>query len=293
VLFRNQTAKITPSATSISTLFGNGKRDIFLYPIIQRGERLEKFNEILNCDKKSLVLISCQRIPVKLDPTIYHHQELGQIHCELGDEILGRFDENQWELSTKFFAVVFGARWRKKSRGHWFQGKTRNQFHEIFATHTIGLLTTEGCLDWKLMESVVNESCRGASDREKACRLYDNLSPPRLCNPVYQKYTTYIVLGPTSLDCSSPFPDNIGGAVETFQDYYKVVHNCEVPSNDKLFVAQRLWFQPSQCKDHAPDLGFSVPSPDARNSKCEQFDDLNVMTCPGIPTVLLPQSVSY
>ena len=289
---RSQTAKTTPDAPSINPVCDNGKREVFLYPIIQRGELFEKFNEVLNCDKKSLVLISCQRISVPLDATTYHHHELGELHCELGDEILTSFDENQWELSTKFFAVVFGARWRKKSRGHWFQSRTRHQQHEIFASHTVGLLTIEGCLDWKAMESVVNESCRGPSDRKKACRLYDaELSGPRLCNPVYRTFTTYIVLGPTSLDCSSPFPDKLGRGVETFQDYYKVVHNCEVPSDDKLFIAHRLWFQPSQYKDCAPEHDHLTPLPNAKQSLHYEIDDMSVMTCPGIPTVLLPQSV--
>lgn len=287
---RNQTVKTTQYTASIRTLFDNGKSEVFLYPIIQRGEQLEKFNDVLNRDRRNLVLISCQRIPVKVDPTIYHHQELGEVHCELGQEILANFDESHWELCTKFFAVIFGARWRKKSRGHWFQSKTRNQFHELFAPHTVGLLTSKGCLDWNAMERVVNESCREPSDRRRACLLYDNLSPPRLCNPVYQRYTTYVVLGPTSLDCSSPFPDKLGGTIETFQDYYKLVHNCEVPSNDKLFVAQRLWFQPSQGKDYPPDHGLFIPSPDPKKSQRGEFSDL-IMSCPGIPTVLLPQSV--
>ena len=289
----NQTAKTTPYAVSISTLFAGGEREVFLYPIVQRGDKLSKVHGVLKGDSKSLVLVSCERISVEIDSSVYHHQQLGEVHCELGEEIPTTFDELQWDITTKFFSVLFGARWRKKTRDEWFQGREKTQRQEVLAPHVVGLLTKEGRLDWNAMELLVRESGRQSCERDSACQLYDTtrqMPAPRLCNPTHHKHVTYVVLGPTSLDCSAPFPDKLDGGVETFHDYYRVKYDCEVPSNDKLFVAQRLWYQPSNYQECAPDPGDWVPPPGDQHSLPEGSAD-GIDTCPGLVTVLLPQTL--
>ncbi len=36
-----------------------------------------------------------------------------------------------------------------------------------------------------------------------------NLQRPRIWSPMYDKFTSYIVYGATTLTCSAPFPDNL------------------------------------------------------------------------------------
>jgi ERCC4-related helicase/dsRNA-specific ribonuclease len=284
---KTQTQISSPNNASVKSLFADGRISVFLYPIIQTGDTITKVNRILKSGSRSLVLISSERISVKLDCMRYHHRQLGHIECELGNEIATTFDEFQWELSVRFFSILLDSRWRKKTRGQRFHG--RESRHDVIAPITIGLLTIESEVDWKGMQTIVRECNRSSCERESACRMYDEQLPiPRLCHPSFQAFSSYIILGPTSLDCSAPFPAKSAGGASTFQEHYKVAHNYDIPSNETLFVAHRLWRQPSVFRsctsesfDSFPEIDLTLPE--------GLVDDLEM--CTSLPTVLLPRVI--
>lgn len=284
-----QTDTISPNAASVKSHFATGRISVFLYPIIQTGDTITKVNHILKGDSRSLVLISSERISVEVDCMTHHHRQLGRVECELGDEIATTLDELQWEVAASFFSILMASRWRKKTRGQRFQGREIRR--DVIAPVSIGLLTTEDELDWKGMQTIVDESNRSSGERESACRLYNEQLPtPRLCNPTIQAFSTYIILGPTSLDCSAPFPAKSTGGASTFQEHYKAAHNYDVPSNDTLFVAQRLWYQPSAFRSCTPDPCDSFPLLEKDFTLPDGLVD-GLEMCTGLATVLLPQVI--
>lgn len=285
---KNQTKETSPYAASINSLFAAGRMSVFLYTIIQTGDAITKVNHIIKGGSKRLVLICTERISVELELVTHHHRQLGDIECKLDDEIETTFDELQWEISVKFFSIVLESRWRKKTRGQRFLGREKAERQEVIAPMTIGLLTAESELDWKGMEKVVQDSNRSPEERESACLLYDkNLPSPRMCNPTFHEFSTYIVMGPTSLDCSAPFSAWRAGGGNTFRDHYEETHGRDVPSNATLFLAHRLWYQPSAYRrcdptpcDTLPGRDFPLP---------EGIAD-GIDMCAGLATILLPRS---
>jgi dsRNA-specific ribonuclease/superfamily II DNA or RNA helicase len=283
----------TVHGSSICSLFASNQREVFLYPIIQQGgTSFSETRNALKWDSRSLALVSCERLAIQVDCTNYRHHQLGNIYCELGDERVVVLDEFQWSICASFFSHIFGARWQRKSKGEWFRSRSRTQRQEVLAPYIMGLLTSEGRLDWEMMERLIVDCSRQSYKREKASRSYSTtfrMSAPKLCNPTHHPNATYIIMGPTQIDCSAQFPGENEG-VSTFQDYYRVKYECEVPANDRLFLAHRLWYQPSHCRNEPRDEADWHTASGEKDIFATRNSN-GIQRCPHLATVLLPHSI--
>jgi dsRNA-specific ribonuclease/ERCC4-related helicase len=290
VLKTDKPNKTLVNATSVSAYFSSHLRPVFLYPILQQGEMITELNVCLKSNSRFFVIISCEPLPCEFTPISYFHPQLGNIDIKLGMMTSLEISESQWCLCAHFFAVIFTQRWGKRSRDQVFHSQEAHFPLDVIAPYTIGLGLLDGGLDWDGMDCIVNQSLRQLTERQEASRMYhETLSLPRLSNPIHSPNMTHIVLGPSAMTCSSKFPIERKG-ISTFQDYFKTMYNHDVPMNDKLYVVQNIWNQPSKFPDSQASAGRKLST--STNERFFDAHPLNGMVaCPLLNTVLLPQTL--
>jgi ERCC4-related helicase/dsRNA-specific ribonuclease len=265
---------------NVASLFASGPRSLYAYPILLRGEnRLEEFLRALQCGSKGLILLTFERIAVAetVGQTTIFHPELGEITNEFGGESFVVLDETQWDTCAEFFSVVLGARWRRKSRQEWICVSSKKDNQDLLAPYVVGLLGDNGELDWPAMNKTIMHYNRAFGGRDLVCS-FDAGRSPLLVAPIYSPNTIYMIWAPSGFDCSTSFPDTQQN-IRSYKDYFRVKYNFELPEDEPLFVAQRLWVQPCDAYDSS-QIAEECPFPSEILRKVKTFS--------GLATVLLP-----
>ena len=269
------------------------QKEIFAYPIVQFGVKMNAFRKILKGDLCSLVVLSVTKIK-GISAETYKHPEIGEIIFQLGSERKQTLTMDEWALCSNFFAILFQFRWSRKSKQEWFRPRSWDVTQDVLPPYTVGILNINGQLDWEYMRRTINESSRDNEQCFNACQSYsgnDTDSKPRLCGTAYNPNVTYIVHGPVGLDCSARFPGKLGG-VDTFRDYYKQIWNITVSMDTPLLLAQPLWFLPVKPLS-CDSVQTRVHQYNVENYYVQDgtLGDKHVETIGELATVLLPQTV--
>ena len=242
---KKEISLLSTYCSQINVLFQSGKREVYLYPIVQTGDRFQDNQRVLKGQNRGLALISIKRIPRDIPAMVYPHGQLGEISCSLGLEQTKRLSLEEWEECALFYATLFNGRWRRRRRNVHYKPVDRSDAQGIIPPYIIGCLSSQGTLDWTHMRQIISEGARTDEELRKAASTFTGREAPRMWAPLYDPNVPYIVYGPSNLDCSAPFPDDIEG-VETFQDYFAIQRDYKVPKETRLFVVQRLWYLQSE-----------------------------------------------
>ena len=196
----------------------------------------------------------------------------------------------EWEECAEFYATIFNGRWRRRTGSTHFRKLDRDEAQGIISPYIVGALSGEGTLDWHHMRQIIAEAGRSEEELKKAASSFNEKMEPRIWAPLYDPNVSYIVYGPSKLDCGAPFPDDIAG-INTFQDYFAKERGYAVPKESRLFVVQRLWYLQSEALSsrklrlsRATDsiAEDKVPTPE-QSPPAHQFE-----VCDELATVLLP-----
>jgi superfamily II DNA or RNA helicase/dsRNA-specific ribonuclease len=232
-------------SSQITVLFQSDQREVYLYPILQTGLRFQDNQRILMGRNRGLAMLSIERIPTDIPSMVYPHAQLGEISCSLGLVQTKRLSLAEWEECALFYATLFNGRWRRRTGKERFKPIDRSEAQGIIPPYIIGCLSSQGDLDWMHMRQITSEGARTDEELTKAASTFTGREAPRMWAPLYDPNVSYIAYGPSDLDCSAPFPDDIEG-VETFQDYFATQRGHQVQKETRLFVAQRLWYLQSE-----------------------------------------------
>jgi superfamily II DNA or RNA helicase len=242
---KKEISLLSTYSSQINVLFQSEQREVYLYPILQTGSRFQDNQRVLKGHNRGLALISIERIPTDISAMVYPHGQLGEISCSFGLGQTMRLSLTEWEECALFYATLFNGRWRRRTRIAHYKQIDRSEAQGIIPPYIIGCLSSQGDLDWTHMRQIITEGTRTHKELTKAASTFTGREAPRMWAPLYDPNVSYIVHGPSGLDCSAPFPDEIEG-VETFQDYFTTQRGYKVPKETRLFVAQRLWYLQSE-----------------------------------------------
>ncbi|CAB9506327.1 Dicer-like protein 1 [Seminavis robusta] len=224
------------------------KRKLFVYPLLQSNDRMDKMHKILRSPEgQRLAVISTTDILDSIIPgASFLHGGFGKVSCSLGTSFSFECSDLQFQAIERFFKFLFDARWRRRTKNVYFRNKSFGGLPASIPPYYVGLLSASGELDWATMQSLINQSHRTEAERIQAVRSVSDLEglpKPRLWSPRYDKHFTYISYGSSGMTCSAPFPGEREG-VESFKDYFSVCREYDVSADCVLWDAQRLWVLP-------------------------------------------------
>ena len=289
---KKEISLLSTYSSQINVLFQSGKREVYLYPIVQTGDRFQCNQRALKGHNRGLALISIERIPTDIPAMVFPHGQLGGISCSLGLEQTKRLSLEEWEKCALFYATLFNGRWRRRTRNTCYKPVNRSDAQGIIPPYIIGCLSCQGNLDWIHMRQIISEAARTVEELRKAASSFTGFEAPRMWAPLYDPNVSYIVYGPSNLDCSAPFPeDNIEG-VETFQDYFAIQRDYKVPKETLLFVVQRLWYLQSESLSNRKRRLCREGERDDEDSHVHVVEQMppkhDYEVCANLGTVLLP-----
>jgi ERCC4-related helicase len=227
--------------------------EVFMYYVHQESEILKQFQQSLGFEGLEVAVVAFAPLcEIEIETYRLGHPELGDVVCTFDRPEKTMCTQSEQEILSKFFAMVMNARWRRRTRDDYFRQRTVDG-DRIIPPYCIACTTSTGDLDWDLMQRLLVESNR---DRNQRIAVVRDLSDtdflpgvPRLWSPQYDETAIYIAYGPSGQLCDSPFPFKKEG-VATYQDYFQIRHEFQVPADSQLFIAQRLWELPSRPTAH-------------------------------------------
>jgi dsRNA-specific ribonuclease len=238
---KKEISVLSTNSLQINVLFQSDQREVYLYPILQTGSRFQDNQRVLLGHNRGLALISIKSIPTDIPAMSFPHGQLGEITCSLDLLQTKRLTISEWEECALFYATLFNGRWRRRTGNAHYKPINRSEAQGIIPPYIIGCLSSQGDLDWTHMRQVITEGARTDEELMKAASKFTGREAPRMWSPLYDANVSYIAYGPSDLECSATFPDDIEG-VETFQDYFTTQRGYKVQKETRLFVAQRLWY---------------------------------------------------
>ena len=217
---------------------------LYLHPIVYRGETLEGYLNQFNSEGKQLGILSWTPI-VDIPNYDYSTGQMGNVVVTLGEGITVSCSSTQVETASKFFDLVWNARWKRRTLDTHFRCSESSSSYFVYR---IVCLNNEGNLDWEHMDELIKDSERSAKERTDIVKNIDTkitFSTPRLWSPTYDENACYLVFGPSSDVCDSVFPhDHHDERIKTYKDYYEFQHQVKVPADSILYDAVRQWQLP-------------------------------------------------
>ena len=265
---------------------GNSMRKLFVYPLTQVNDIMDKMHKILRSPEgQQLAIVSTtDALEEIIPPATFLHPEFGQVCSSLGKCFSIVCSEKRFEIIKHFFKVLFDARWRRRKNKVFFRSKQFGGLSSSIPPYFVGCLSPTGELDWSVMESLAFEARRSLNERTDAVRStsdVEGLPRPRLFSPLYDLNFTYIAYGVSELNCSAAFPADREG-VKTFQDYFRVCRNFYVSEDCLLLNAQRLWVLPfsSMPNDLQTNESPKLQEPGEHAKKHEVYHELKSLLLP-------------
>lgn len=272
-------------------------KDVFIYPLLQSGHIFSQNDAALQGNAGRVLAIVCLSEFGDIPVFKFEHPELREIYCKLGNAKRIRLNGNQWLTCVRFYTTLINVRWRRRTGTFWYEYNLAKAQDGVVDPYAIASLTSNGEIDWTRMERTVNNFARTDEQKIAAVRDLDSdhdLQEPRIWSPIYDKFTSYIVYGPSNLTCSAPFPDNLED-VKTYQDYVVKKRNFEVNAESRLFCVQRQWHLPRRVRQEfiSPTLFEKWKSKNIEPELTSR-DEVHLQPgekspCDGLIAALLPQ----
>jgi ERCC4-related helicase len=258
--------------------------NVFVYRVHQESETLKQFQRCLGFEGLTVAVVAFEPLG-EIETYRQGHPQLGEVVCTFDRPEKSTCTQIEQDILAEFFALVMNSRWRRRTRDAYFRRHTVDD-ETFIPPYFIACTKATGELDWDLMQHLLAESNRAGNQRIDAVQeLSDTeaLPVPRLWSPRYDETAIYIAYGPSGQLCDSPFPFKKEG-VTTYKDYFHIHHECQVPADSQLFIAQRLWELPSRPTDVG---GLKQP----RRTLSEQDMDYSqrYQLCDNLASVKLPK----
>jgi hypothetical protein len=238
---------ISPHALPLDKFFKNGSCRIYVIPLKQSSPTFSRFENVLKGRGHTLALVTFEPISVSIPAFKMRHSEFGVVTSSFGETSVVECSQEQRRILSQIFILLLNERWRRRSRNMFFRFLERQEYSGSILPYLLGILSSEGHLDWDFMNGLLMEGARSKEERTDAVLKRSGTEPltePRLWAPLYDEPISYIAFGPSGESCTSIFPHEKEG-VTTYQDYFLKYRKCELPSNSPLFDVQRLWSLPS------------------------------------------------
>jgi hypothetical protein len=257
--------RIEPSQLKLDFFFRKERRHFWIYPIQQTSRALTAYAKKLKGEGHLLGLLTPELVePMK--PMVMQHVEFGKVVVTLGAPTSVSCSVREAEILQQIFVALLSQRWARRSRNTVFQSRQQDEYEAVSLPYVIGVLSSNGTLDWDLMEELLRDYNRSMEERIRAVAQYssdDNLPQARIWSPSYSESIKYIVFGSAGKSCDSQFPIEKEGA-ETYQAFYRKFHSIEVTSSCPLYVAEHAWKLPSglnirDTDGESPDNGTIEP----------------------------------
>jgi len=261
-----QLGKIETVTLDLDSFYINDSRHFMIYPFHQESSLLSRYRDKLNGDGRSLGLITASRIRT-IEPFQLYHSDFGMINVSVGEGILVSCSSSESNILQQISLLLINSRWSRKSRNLFYEMRTQDQYDAVISPYHVGILSSNGELDWDFMIELLDESKRSVEERTNAARAFsstEQLPKPRVWCTSYNEFLPYIVFGPTGESCEARVPDDMKG-VNTYREYFKEVYSLELSSESPLFRVHRIWSLPSGLptksrfkdrKNHAKDDYF-------------------------------------
>lgn len=231
---------------------GISTKTLYVYPIMQKNDNIEKLHKILKHDGKSLAIISTHPTLDGIPELDQYHPTFGCVTLALGEKISFDCTETHFKCIQKFFKLLMDTRWRRRSTGMYHRPKELPELSKGIPPYWVGCLTSQNegktRLDFQYMLDLVIQSKRSKEERIKAVQETSGdgaLPKPRLWVPLYDEAFTYVSYGASGDVGASNFPSSLGKEdVKTYREYFKLYRQHEITDDCPLFDAQRLWVLP-------------------------------------------------
>uniref|UniRef100_A0A448ZDB2 Dicer-like protein 1 n=1 Tax=Pseudo-nitzschia multistriata TaxID=183589 RepID=A0A448ZDB2_9STRA len=251
-------------------VYNNEKRQLVIYPVNEESSLLSNYRRKLNGKGHSLGLITMEPIREML-PFRTYHKEFGKVSISFGEPILEYCSSSEFEILQETFALLMNSRWSRKSRNVSYETRSQDEYEATILPYLVGIISSNGNLDWDFMTTLLDESKRSIENRTLAARSFSSttlMSQPRIWSPTYSNGITYVVFGPTGKLCGAPVPYKMDG-VKTYCDYFQKKYSIDFEKNSPLFRGHRLWSLPSgYIKKHEAHGGVS----DSENVDYDMID---------------------
>lgn len=257
--------RIQPLQLQLDNFYGIRDRDFWMYPIKQTSPALSAYAEKLKGAGHFLGLLTTERIE-SMKPLVMHHAKFGKVVIAMGAPTYLTCSVRQAAILQQTFVALLNHRWARRSRNTVFELRQHEEYDAVTLPYLIGVLSSNGALDWDLMEELLRDYNRSMEECTRVVAQLsadDILRQARVWYPTYNKGIRYIVYGPSGQSSNSKFPIEKEG-IESYQDFYRKVRSVDVASNCPLFFAEREWKLPSglllrETDGESPDNGMMEP----------------------------------
>jgi hypothetical protein len=181
---------------------------LYLHPILQTGEKFCEYLNQLNTDinntnntapapaARGLGILSWFPIDTEVPKYEYSLGLFGLVTYSLGKAIKVQCSHDQVEIATKFFELIWDARWRRRTKDLHFKCLDASETYFAFRVVCMDMSTEK--LDFLHMRDLLKQSER--SKQERIDTVYNiskdkPLARPRLWCPRYDENAIYLAHG--------------------------------------------------------------------------------------------------
>jgi dsRNA-specific ribonuclease len=272
-----QIQAISEQRLPLEKFFKDGPSEVYVYAMNLKSPSFGRLEKVLKGKGHKLALVTFEPIAVNIPPFKLRHTEFGVVTASLGEMSVLVCSQEQRAILSKTFILLMNERWRRRSRNMHFKLREEAEYLSGILPYLLGIISSEGRMDWDFMSLLLKEAARSKEERTDAVAKVSSILPlaePRLWAPLYDEPISYISFGPSGETCATKFPHEKEG-VETYQDYFQIYREFELPAESPLFDVQRLWSLPS----NLPILGknddtIAIPALKTEESKFNGFDGL-------------------
>ena len=257
-------------------------RPVFVRTISYDGEIFLHTQQQIRGRGHQLAVITVSESTSDLPAFLIDHKEFGLVETQYSIPFPAKCDENHFEILLDFFILLLDERWRRSTKHSNFKIRDKEEYNSVFMPYIVGLVGSDGKLDWDFMTEILMESHRTDGEREAAVRclpITEALGTPRLWTSTIDGHTTYIAYGPADETVSAPFPVEKEG-VYTYKDYFEKDRGALIASDVQLFDVQRYWSLPSSFSSLSVSEPRHEPVIKAEDSKYTMSEQLSAVKIP-------------
>mmetsp|Transcript_3985 Transcript_3985/g.5196 ORF Transcript_3985/g.5196 Transcript_3985/m.5196 type:complete len:1557 (+) Transcript_3985:97-4767(+) len=263
--------RVKVDLSRISPPVNGQKKQIYIYPLVQRGDMFDQNNAVLS-NHRCLCIISLSPLRSEKLSLELTHTQLGSIHCLFDPYKVDHLSSEQWKICTSFYSAIMNSRWRRRTGRKRFQYSSETT--SVFSPYIVACLSENKQLDWNHMKSIIDNYNRNDDERNSAAQNW-TAQKPRLFAPKYDPNNTYLALTVEKTMCSAPFPNP---EFDSYADYFIKIWNFRVSNDCKLVKVQRAWDLPTKSAEKIKeDNASNVMMETAGNCECD-----------GLATIFLP-----
>ena len=261
--------------------FCPSSRLVFVRTISYHGEIFLHTQQQIRGDGHQLALITVSDSVSVLPDFFSDHKEFGLVQTKFSMSFPAKCDERQFRLLQEFFILLLDERWRRSRRHSSFKFCDKEEYDSVFMPYMVGLVGSNGKLDWDFMKEILMESHRTDGEREatvKCLPITEALGTPRLWISTIDGHTKYIAYGPADETVSAPFPVEMEG-IYTYSDYFEKARGAVIASDVQLFDVQRYWSLPSSFSSLSvsePGHEPVIHAEDSKYAMCEQLSAIKI-----------------